>query len=431
MTKQKDFKVRVRARMNKTGESYTTARAKLLRASDGGQFPGYPGWGGDDIDVAVTQHALANMKHQPLGEPLSEAMLFGLSGGIGFAYFTFEYKGSLPTMTVMMRKNTLPGALMGPMLERAGVVHHTHQTASPKKAETQLLAALETGHAALCTIGSGALAYTGRAPDAGASAPQQVAVVSIDGDRAWLDDRPRLPVEVPLQELTRARGVYRKAKHRTIALEGSVPDHPLQTAIVEAIRETTSGFHEAPYANFAANFGLRGMHSLADALDGTAPKKKRWSQLFGLGAARARGCLRLEECIERDYTAPSGGRPLYAAFLEQSAALLGRDELLDIAEGFRRSGKQWSDLATAALASNDTSFIDVQRTDREYRELLRRSGHRAAPRLAQLRAQYEQQLATVECPEAPEHYPQLAQRLRELEALERRLIERLASVAGA
>jgi hypothetical protein len=34
MTRQKSFKVRVRARMSKTGESYTTARRHLLNRSD-------------------------------------------------------------------------------------------------------------------------------------------------------------------------------------------------------------------------------------------------------------------------------------------------------------------------------------------------------------------------------------------------------------
>ena len=34
MTEQKSFKRLVRARMEKTGESYTTARARLLRAEE-------------------------------------------------------------------------------------------------------------------------------------------------------------------------------------------------------------------------------------------------------------------------------------------------------------------------------------------------------------------------------------------------------------
>lgn len=40
MTEQKSFKRLVRARMEKTGESYTTARARLLRADEGERFEG-------------------------------------------------------------------------------------------------------------------------------------------------------------------------------------------------------------------------------------------------------------------------------------------------------------------------------------------------------------------------------------------------------
>jgi len=63
MTKQAGFKRRVRARMAKTGESYATARSRLLAGQPGAMPDGSPlGWmpgalhisNGDATDVAGT-----------------------------------------------------------------------------------------------------------------------------------------------------------------------------------------------------------------------------------------------------------------------------------------------------------------------------------------------------------------------------------------
>ncbi|MBM4183026.1 MAG: hypothetical protein FJ207_02240 [Gemmatimonadetes bacterium] len=58
MTKQKDFKRRVRARMAKTGESYTAARANLLDATDP------PGSGNRTLPIPPHHEKLAGMSDQ-------------------------------------------------------------------------------------------------------------------------------------------------------------------------------------------------------------------------------------------------------------------------------------------------------------------------------------------------------------------------------
>jgi hypothetical protein len=59
--------------------------------------------------------ALQGIKAPHTDEPYSEALLLGVSGGIAFGYFTFEYKGHLPHVALLTRNTfdvlTLPAGL--------------------------------------------------------------------------------------------------------------------------------------------------------------------------------------------------------------------------------------------------------------------------------------------------------------------------------
>ena len=121
MTEQKSFKRLVRARMERTGESYTTARRHVLKdARPTGQM--HDSW----------------LLREMLDDEWSEAMLAGLGGGIGFMYFVFEYKGHTPTMTIVARHH--PAPFIPTALAHAGIAHDVTSTTSARKAEQQLRA---------------------------------------------------------------------------------------------------------------------------------------------------------------------------------------------------------------------------------------------------------------------------------------------------
>jgi hypothetical protein len=113
MPTDKDFKRLVRARMGKTGEAYTTARAHLR--PDGDPARPDPGPGPDrpaprpgrHPDTAALTRLLAALGvTDPVGgHPLTEAMALGIAGGIGFAYFVFEYE-ELTTLYLGGRLNS-------------------------------------------------------------------------------------------------------------------------------------------------------------------------------------------------------------------------------------------------------------------------------------------------------------------------------------
>src|SRR5688572_15425948 len=117
MTRQATFKEKVRARMEKTGERYAAARLALLQQAaatavpDGAQIvPGYTVVSGVHADTALLCAALrqAGALDPATGRPFTEVKLYGLSGGIGFMYFLFEYRGHAPRMTFTCRSWSMP-----------------------------------------------------------------------------------------------------------------------------------------------------------------------------------------------------------------------------------------------------------------------------------------------------------------------------------
>src|SRR5262249_3509254 len=96
MTAHKHLKQLVRARMTKTGERYATARRQILREAAAPptdpacrwHFPG-------SIPAATALRVLlahAGVRDPHTQEPFSEAMLFGIAGGIGVGVFSFFYE---------------------------------------------------------------------------------------------------------------------------------------------------------------------------------------------------------------------------------------------------------------------------------------------------------------------------------------------------
>ncbi|MFL5800856.1 MAG: hypothetical protein ACJ8CR_03865 [Roseiflexaceae bacterium] len=96
MTGQKHLKQLVRARMEKTGERYTTARRHIIRhvapaPSDPAAHWHMPG------NVPATTALRIILAHAGVyaphtDQPFSEAMLFGIAGGIGVGVFSFFYE---------------------------------------------------------------------------------------------------------------------------------------------------------------------------------------------------------------------------------------------------------------------------------------------------------------------------------------------------
>jgi hypothetical protein len=348
MTKQQSFKERVRARMAKTGERYTTSRAQIL-GTLAGESPhevGHPFRPGLCRDTAAVANVLAaaGVGLAPGGASVDEVLLTGLCGGTGFLYMVFEYEGWPPLPSVLMRFDTAADRFALDGLRRLGLGLEVSETSSAAKAERALDAALEAGHAALCVVGGG-VPEEGAPPDPVAGmAPMIVAVTAREGDEYVLDSGQGRPERRSRQALAASRAVYKPAKRRMAVLRAPRAVGDVREALHGALADTAQRYEVAPYKGFASNFGLTGMHKFVGALTDTKDRRG-WPRLFPEGKLAAIGLRRLYQGLELELTPPAGGRGVQAQFLRAAAEHTGHRAYAEVARGFDAAAAAWSEVS--------------------------------------------------------------------------------------
>src|SRR5687767_10134498 len=132
MTKNRDFKRLVRARMERTGERYAAARAQLAREDEEA--------GAHPETAALLRLLLHAGVKGPAGAP-TEALVLGLGGGIGASCFTFEYKGHAASFYVSTRTEpqyAYTADFIKTAAARFGAVCTIAESTSPKAAAKKL-----------------------------------------------------------------------------------------------------------------------------------------------------------------------------------------------------------------------------------------------------------------------------------------------------
>ena len=146
MTAHKHLKERVRARMARTGESYTTARRHVLNALPPSE---YLLLGGAHPDTHAIAGVLANrgLLDPHTGRPLSEAMVLGAGGGLGAGYILWEFKAHDQPSLVLGFRNSwqYPDRWALKVCARLGVPAGVLETSSSRRAERELRAAVGAG----------------------------------------------------------------------------------------------------------------------------------------------------------------------------------------------------------------------------------------------------------------------------------------------
>ena len=383
MPTDKDFKRLVRARMGKTGESYTTARSHL-RPGHGPDRPG-PLRGRHPDTAALTRLLAALGVSDPAtGRPLSEATVLGVSGGIGFAYFVFEYEeGATLYLGGRINSYVQKQDATEAALTRLGVPFQAHRTSGPATAERQLRAALDQGRPVVATVDVARLRYRAVPDWLCGMTPQDVLVELADGQPLLWDLAPA-PFPVTWAELAEARAGVRSAKHRLVVAEPPEEPVDLAGAAAAGIADTCAGMLEPPMRNF----GVPGLAKWAELL--TAPRDpKGWPQLLAAPGRQFQLLTWLYDWVE---TAGTGGgffRAMYAEFLEEAAGPLGRPELTTVAADLRELAAGWTALAGAATAASggDGPLARAAALLDRRRRLVEEQGAAAAAEVAEVQAE--------------------------------------------
>jgi hypothetical protein len=339
---QKNFKKLVRARMAKTGESYTTARTRFVTPAAATPAPAI------DPDAGALARALAGAAVvNPLtGEPYSPELLFGLSGGIGFGYFVFAYTG-MTTFSVDGRFNALYFEKKGPIeaaCARLGVPVRVQQLSTVEIAEKQLRRALNAAPEVLLTVDLTRLPGQD-VPEEWPYLPYPV-TVSATGTEVAVAGLPGGTRTMPWPDLLDARWIHAK-KYGGLYVLGKPAGVDMRPAVLAAIKRTAGCLLEPGRGTFDGNVGVPGMRRWTRLL--TDPRDpKGWPKLCADPATLAGALAAVVWGLGRADRSATAHRSLYAAFLDQAAALVEEPTLAQIAAEYRDLGGRWTELVRLA-----------------------------------------------------------------------------------
>ncbi len=303
-------------------------------------------------------YAYLGVKAPHTGQPYSEAMLLGVSGGIVMGYFSFAYKGYDPQARILTRNTFDP---WDTMLGRLGVIQNVQHTTNPQKALHNLLDTLENRQPAIVWADMFSLPYNALPFDRGMWAMMPILVYSYDEqvDLVQVADRARLPLDLTTKELADARGRVKKYKYRLVTLAPPDPDK-LPVAVRKGIWDCIKLFIEAPPKGTRKNFGLAAFNWWADLL--VKPKQRMsWEKEFPAGVMMYSGLTSAFNDINIFGKDGRAERDVYADFLDEASLVLEKPGLRDVAMQFRQSAKAWEALSDALLPDQVPLFGKARR----------------------------------------------------------------------
>jgi hypothetical protein len=361
MTAHKHLKEHIRARMARTGESYTTARRHVLNALPPSE---YQLLGGLHPDAHAIAGVLANrgLLHPGTGQPLSEAMVLGVGGGLGAGYILWEFKAHDLRSLVLGFRNSwqYPDRWARKTCQRLGVPAAVHETGSAGKADAELRAAVGQGVPAIAWADQQALGYRHLPAWLDGRGGPPITVYAIDDTAgvALIDDRNRAPLSVPLDALAAARARVGSYKHRLLVLDAPAAELDaggLRQAVRDGLAEQVDHLGQR-----SDSFSLPAFRKWARLLTDRR-NAKGWPTVFADRVSLFDACLSVYEGLEPSGSGGGNLRGLYAEFLDEAAGLLDVPALGKAAAAYREAAARWHEVAETALPAGREPFAEARR----------------------------------------------------------------------
>lgn len=261
------------------------------------------------------------------GYPISEAMVFGIGNGLTFAYLPIVKIDGMPLVAYRMP----PKSILKTVEKRLGLEVKIKKYSNPQSAQEDLIKMVDAGKFVGLQTSVYYLPYF--PPEMRFHFNAHNLVVYGKSDTGFLISDPVFehPVEVEFNALDKARfarGVF-APKGACYTIEKIPEKIDLAKAIKKAINRTCNMMLYTPFPWV----GLRGIGMMKRAiLKLPNHPHKRYASLY-LGHI-----IRMQEEIG---TGGGGFRLMYAAFLSESAAVLGRDELKTASSMMGEVGDKW------------------------------------------------------------------------------------------
>lgn len=268
------------------------------------------------------------------GLPLSEAMVFGLSGALMFAYIPFVKLGGMPLIAYRSR----PKSIIRGLQKNLGIKMQMHTFSNPRKGMEKLDTLLQQGKIVGAQSSVFWLPYFPPEMRFHFNAHNLI-IYGKEEDQYLISD----PVfessqRCPAKDLEKARFVRgMMAPKGLLYYPRHVPRHiNYKNILPVVIRKNAKAMLKTP----VPIAGIRGIRALAKSIAKLSTKNPRWAKLF-LGHI-----VRMQEEIG---TGGAGFRFIYASFLQESAAILDNQDLEDASRMMTAAGDQWREFALMAV----------------------------------------------------------------------------------
>jgi hypothetical protein len=331
--------------------------------------------------MATIKHILdaQGSKNPHTGEPLTEAMLLGISGGLGAGYILWEFQKHASAIIVMgfgYRWN-YPVEVMTQLCQRLNLVTTFTETAGKKQAEDHFQAALATGKPFIAWVDKAHMPYLQLPEELKGYGWHVVTVLGENAQGVQVADLSDPIYTVPKAIFVSARAQIPSDKNRLLQLtpNGSID---LVAGIKAGIADCIHHLSQP-----SESFSLPVLKKWAKLM--THPKdKKSWLNVFKERIGLYTTLRSVYEGIMLD----SGGslRQMYADFLVQSEAILKHPALNEAAVGYKQAAEAWCELANVALPDAVPAFKETKHLLQErYRLTAANDMTGLAPVMARLR----------------------------------------------
>ncbi len=290
------------------------------------------------------------------GLDLSEPMVFGITGGLTFAYIPLIKITNMPVISYRM----FPGSIIKGAAKNLDVRFKTQRYSDKGKALTELTHLIDEGEIVGLQTSVYWLPYFPPEMRFQFNAHNLI-VYGREGEEFLVSDPVfEHAVRIKAEDLQNAR--FAKG---TLAPKGFIyypvqvnPSVDLREAIRKSIKRTVHMMLHAP----VPFIGVKGIHYLAKKIERLDVREElKYARLF-LGHI-----VRMQEEIG---TGGGGFRFMYAAFLQEAGLLLGSTQFGEASQMMTEAGDMWRRfaLACAKACKSKTADFDV----REIAELLRK-----------------------------------------------------------
>ncbi len=317
--------------------------------------------GGAGAGIGALANALAKAGvRDPRGSPISDAVVFAASGGIGFHYVVV---GSGRAARIILegtaRGSSARTDLVDETAVRLGANVVTEAFDDEVAAENALVGHVRAGAAAVVWVDRASLPYDRLPRGYEGTLAHLVGVVSCDlvSEEFGLDDRAANPLPIDATRLRLVRALSPVARSRLGVLRPG--DARSEAAFGARILASLGAGAAAHAGSPLGNRGVAGMRTLALRIRDPSPPQA-WRRLFGRSVALFHAHAALYRFIEEG-TGTGLGRALLADALVELGALLNRPDLAAQAAIWRAISVRWTTLAHAALPDAVAGFGAVRR----------------------------------------------------------------------